>query len=62
MKLLLKCCPNCESLNISFYSHSGIDLYSNFITNYFIECNDCGTTLKSRNFQRILKIWNECRK
>lgn len=57
-KINVKTCPYCGSDRVLLYYHQGVDLESNFITNYFIECMDCGTNLKSRNLYRLLLIWN----
>ena len=60
--LYLKTCPNCGSSDISIYKNSGVDLLSNFITNYFIVCEDCGTNIKSRNFMKMIDLWNSYEK
>lgn len=61
-KINVKACPNCGSICLRFYYHDGVDLKSNFIRNYFLECINCGTYIKSRNFLKLVEIWNNYEK
>ena len=54
----IRSCPYCGSDNIYFYVSRGYDLYSNYVTNYFIECRDCGTNIKSRDIKKMIYKWN----
>ena len=54
-------CPNCDSDNLCLYVSKGYDLYSNYVVNYFLECKDCGTSIKSRNLKKLIEIWNNAK-
>ena len=54
----LKPCPVCNSKLLYFYSNSGFDLLSNYVTNYFLECSECGTNIRSRDLDKLIEVWN----
>ena len=58
----IRACPNCNSTNLKFYRCSGYDLRSVWVNNYFLECLDCGTSIKSRDFNNMIRIWNDYKK